>query len=171
MGYNIYDANGNLTASGGFAGNGGGGGGGTTLTYDRMDVGILLLNQQFLDAGVYDFRVPGDGNNNTFKYRMPRAGVLFGVSMTGTVSTTIQGGNFVQATSAASGTASDIMQPSDAGNTQTYVPATFQQKGSLILAPSPISLQKDDLIAMKFWANQAVTVSLSGFLIIGLTPQ
>lgn len=170
MGYNVYDSNGNLTASGGFAGNPPVGGG-TALTYNRMDIGVLLLNQVYSDQGIYDFRVPGDANNNTFKYRMPRDGFLLGVSMTGTVSTTIIGGIFVQGTLAAGGPQPDLMKPSDTGNTQTFDPPTFAQKGYLTMAPSPIQVRKDDLLAMKFWSDRPVTVSLSGFLIIGLVPQ
>jgi hypothetical protein len=160
----IYNADGSVFSSTDTAGPG--------LVYNRLDIGVLLLNQAFpTGPNVYDFRVPGDSNNNTFKYRFPRDGYLLGVSMTGTLSTSITGGNYVSKTDGSTGTTADVMQPADAGNGQTYVPATFAQKGVLIMAPTPIAFKKDDLASMKFYSASAVTVSLSGFLLVGLAPQ
>jgi len=160
----IYDAAGNILSSTQSGGN--------TIIYNRLDVGVLLLNQAFpTGPNVYDFRVPGDSNNNTFRYRFPRDGWVLGVTMTGTFSTSITGGNYVSKTDGSTGTTADVMQPADAGNGQTYVPATFAQKGVLIMAPAPIPFKKDDLASMKFYSASAVTVSLSGFLLVGLTPQ
>ena len=160
----IYDAAGNVLSTTDTVGAG--------ITYNRLDIGVLLLNQAFpTGPNVYDFRVPGDSNNNTFKYRFPRDGYLLGISMTGTLSASVTGGNYVSKTDGSTGTSADVMQPADAGNGQTYVPATFAQKGALIMAPTPIAFKKDDLASMKFYSASAVTVSLSGFLLVGLTPQ
>lgn len=159
----IYNADGSVFSSVDTAGTG--------LVYNRVDIGILLLNQVYSTSGVYDFRVPGDSNNNTFKYRFPRAGVVLGVSVTGTVNTTLFGGFYVTRYNAATTVTSDMMTPADAGNTQSYDTTTFPQKGALIMAANPIAYNKDDLAAMKFSADRACTVSLAGFLLVGLSPQ
>lgn len=142
-------------------------------TYDRMDVGILSLQQAFNAGDIWDFRVPGDPNKVTFRYKFPRSGFLLGVSFTGTVSQTMQGGVFTTKVDGTNGNTTDVMGPSDAGNSKTYDATAFPAMGTIINAPSPIPFNAGDLAAMKFknLSNMPVTVNLAGFLIIGLTPQ
>lgn len=171
MGYNIYNADGSLFASGGFGSGSGSGGSGSSLTYDRMDVGILSLQQLMQSFDIYDFRVPGDANKRTFQYKFPRSGFVLGASVTGTVTVSILGGLYV--TKSSNGTTSDVMSPADAGNTMTYDVTNFPNNGCIINAPTPIPFAAGELASAKFknLAGTAVTVNLAGFLIIGLAPQ
>jgi hypothetical protein len=176
MKYSIYDSQGNRVGGGSNLNPGSvSSGSGTTpmATYDRMDVGILALQQAYGPLDIYDFRVPGDPNKVTFRYKFPRDGFVLGVSFTGTVSANMNAGVFVQKADGTTGAQVDVMTPSDAGNTMMYDTTQFPNKGMLIMAPSPVPFKAGDLASMKFKSalNASVTVNLAGFLLVGLNPQ
>jgi hypothetical protein len=176
MKFGIFDAQGNRISGGSTLAAGGtspAAGTQPMATYDRMDVGILALQQVYQAKDIYDFRVPGDPNKVTFQYKFPRAGYVLGVSITGTVSQTAQGGIYVTKGDAATGMRTDVMAPTDAGNPQSYDTTNFPSLGKVIMAPSPIAYNAGDVAQMK-WVNLenfGLTVNFAGFLIIGLTPQ
>lgn len=175
MKFSFYDDAGKRLSNGTTLGPGGTpvSGGGAVAAYDKMDVGILALQQVMPSGNIYDFRVPGDPNNLTFKYRMPSPGFVFGVTFTGTINTTGDLGVYLQRFNASNGNGDDVMGPNDPNNKQTYVPTDFANKGMRVRAPAPIQCQADDLLIMKLVNLSAgsLTVNMAGFLNIGLTPQ
>lgn len=176
MKYAIYDANGNLVNSGTTIPSQPGNGTGSTplATYDRMDIGILSLQQNFQPMDLYDFRVPGDPNQRTFQYKFPRNGFLLGVSLTGSLGNqTTTAGVYVQKTDGGTGQMVDVMAPSDTGNSVSYDSVFFPLTGKVIMAPNPVPFNALDVASMKFksLSNSPMTVNLAGFLIIGLAPQ
>lgn len=181
MKYGLFDSQGNrisggLTGPTGTPSPGGTGSstGGNVATYDRMDVGILYLNQTFQQDDIYDFRVPGDVFNTTFRYRFPRNGYVLGATISGDTSgQTITGGIYVTRYDHVADQYTDVLTPTDPGNTQTIDPSAFAKSGIIIWAPTPIPYSKDDAAALKFQMTsiQTVTLNLNGFILVALQPQ
>lgn len=130
--------------------------------YDFIEIGILQLIQQFNGQGVYDFRVPAE--QATFNYKFPRAGVLFGVTITGTLSNGANIGVYVQKVDGTTGNGADVITPTQSGAFLSNL-----NLGYAYTAPSPITFNQGDLCRMKFFSDRTVNVDLAGFLNIGHT--
>ncbi|RYF52433.1 MAG: hypothetical protein EOO38_00040 [Cytophagaceae bacterium] len=131
--------------------------------YDLYDVGILSMQQAFSPGDVYDFRVPGDPDQATFRYKFPRDGVILGFTLTGSIAGFARVGGYVTKRVSQTGQTSDayVLDP----YTQPYY---NDDAGLRVTFETPIAYAQDDIAQMKARLADGARVNFACFLQVGL---
>lgn len=132
--------------------------------YDLYDVGVLSLQEYFNQGDVYDFRVPGDPSHATFRYRFPRAGYVFGFTITGSIDSGARVGAYITRRDAKTG------MTNDAFHLDPYQQTYFNvESGIRVTLETPIAYAQDDIVQMKVHLGDSSSVNFAGFFQVGLT--